>query len=63
MSIRECASATFNRMLFQRKRAFADNAEKCGNYFKDGCSYPFCDVCNGFSEKSEGTKGKDKEKK
>ena len=45
------ASSAFNTMLLQRKMEFGDNANTCMNYFTDGCSYPWCDMCNGYVPK------------
>ena len=45
MPMKESASATFNRMLFMATQDFKENAKTCKGYFKDGCSYPFCDMC------------------
>ena len=33
-------------MLFFGKENFKENAKTCKGYFKDGCSYPFCDMCS-----------------
>ncbi len=44
--LRESASATFKSMLFFGKENFKENAKTCKGYFKDGCSYPFCDMCS-----------------
>lgn len=45
-------------MLFFGKENFKENAKTCKGYFKDGCSYPFCDMCS--LNKIDPTKRKEK---
>ena len=42
------AASAFKMMSLQRKMEFEKNTKNCKNYFKDGCSYPWCDMCRGY---------------
>ena len=43
--MRESAASACKRMVFMRKDAFKRNTTECDGYFKDGCSWPWCDSC------------------
>ena len=47
------AASAAKVMYLERTMAFEKNATNCKNYFKDGCSYPWCDMCGGYEPKKE----------
>ena len=48
MANEESAASAYKRRYLMRKMEFKENADNCKNYFTDGCSYPWCDMCGGY---------------